>query len=75
MSLTEMDVCLMAWMANSTFTVETAHSAWDCSRASASNIFGLPAREGRLSSHPPMRLRYLEANLHYDPIIDGHYVG
>ena len=30
---------------------------------------------GRLSSHPPMRLRYLEANLHYDPIIDGHYVG
>ena len=34
-----------------------------------------PAREGRLSSHPPMRLRYLEANLQYDPIMDGHYVG
>lgn len=69
--LTEMDTRLLAWLMYADITIEAEHGSVLCTRISASALFGLPLRGGRLSSGPGVRLAYFEAALHFDPIIEA----
>lgn len=71
LSLGQLDLVLLAYMANTDITIETAQGPQAATRATATTLLGLPLRAGELSNQPPLRLRYLENALHYDAITGG----